>query len=172
MNDLVAVLARLDKITPGEWRPARQGYIFGPDCQIANVGDYRDKELLPFNKERWDSDARAIALVPELIAVAKAAAELRKMPRTGDASVEKMTANLDAALSALAQRGEGMKPTKIPVKAPKPVKEIKPIRAWALADGKRLTCCVHWTRALLMREYEGTSLKPVRVEIRVLGGKK
>lgn len=59
-----------------------------------------------------------------------------------------------------------------PTKQAKPVKVPKPIRAWALVNDERLTACVSWTRTLLLREYEGTTLKPVRVEIRVIGGKK
>lgn len=118
MSDLDAVLARLEKITKGKWRvrdgkglwwsvetelPCINGLrcwftITRCDFDLAADG-YTDGAVSP------EDDARAIALLPELIAVAKAAAELRKMPRTGDASVEKMTANLDAALSALAKRG-------------------------------------------------------------------
>lgn len=61
--------------TPGPWRVAGKasGHITyaGTDrdigsVQIATVGAYRDKELLPFNRDRWDADARLIAAAPDL----------------------------------------------------------------------------------------------------------
>lgn len=65
------------RFTPGPWRVAgkasgiirrdRQGDgdKFG-NVDVASVGDYRDKELLRFNKERWDADAALIAAAPDL----------------------------------------------------------------------------------------------------------
>lgn len=63
----------MPKHTPGPWRVAgkRTGYIHGPDVQVCIVGNYRDTELLPFNKERWDADARLIAAAPDLLAALK-----------------------------------------------------------------------------------------------------
>jgi hypothetical protein len=61
-----------EKYTPGPWRIAgtATGYITntgkGGRVQVAVVGAYDDKELLPFNKERWDADARLIAAAPDL----------------------------------------------------------------------------------------------------------
>lgn len=63
------------KFTPGPWRVAgkHSGYIVyaGSDpeigsVQIGQVGAYRDKQLLPFNKERWDADCALIAAAPDL----------------------------------------------------------------------------------------------------------
>jgi hypothetical protein len=49
------------------------GYISAPDgkdgksiVQIAEVGAYRDKELLSFNKDRWDADSYLIAAAPQM----------------------------------------------------------------------------------------------------------
>ena len=58
------------KFTPGPWRVVGKasGYIMAPDgpsvVQVGTVGAYRDKELLPFNKERWDADGHLIAAAP------------------------------------------------------------------------------------------------------------
>lgn len=61
-----------EKYTPGPWRIAgtATGYITntgkGGRVQVAVVGAYDDKKLLPFNKERWDADASLIAAAPDL----------------------------------------------------------------------------------------------------------
>ncbi len=90
--------------TAGPWRAAKSGYIFGPDVQVANVGDYKDRELLPFNKERWDADARLIAAAPELLAA------LRELTIAAEASGWDVDADnapiLNAARDAIA-RAEG-----------------------------------------------------------------
>jgi hypothetical protein len=52
--------------TPTPWRVAGKasGYIMGTDgtgwVQVAVVGAYHDKEIRPFNKDRWDADAALI----------------------------------------------------------------------------------------------------------------
>jgi hypothetical protein len=54
------------KSTPTPWRVAGKasGYIMGTDgtgwVQVAVVGAYHDKEIRPFNKDRWDADAALI----------------------------------------------------------------------------------------------------------------
>jgi hypothetical protein len=62
------------RFTPGPWRFIT-GYIMGSDgvgpygpreVQVGTVGAYRDSELLPFNKERWDADGALIAAAPAL----------------------------------------------------------------------------------------------------------
>jgi len=62
----------LEKVTPGEWRVAGKssGYIVSDSesVVIAAVGDYRDDELLPFNRDRWDADCALFALAPTLAA--------------------------------------------------------------------------------------------------------
>lgn len=117
MSDLAAVLARLDKITRGEWRVCSDETVTVRDARdgsIASLGWLTDRLTGPRRSStEVHANARAIALVPELIAVAKAAAELRSHQATEDAfSAEywheeerKKFAALDAALSALANRG-------------------------------------------------------------------
>lgn len=59
--------------TPGPWRVAgkQSGIIVAPDgrgtVQIGRVGDFRDAELLRFERDRWSADARLIAAAPELL---------------------------------------------------------------------------------------------------------
>lgn len=69
MTDTAQLRAMLAKMTPGEWSVAGKttGYI---SCSgdpktvgyvhIATVGAYQDKELLRFNRDRWDADAAGI----------------------------------------------------------------------------------------------------------------
>ena len=54
--------------TKGPWRVTALGHITSKECRVATVGDYTDKELLKFNKKRWDADARLIAAAPDLLA--------------------------------------------------------------------------------------------------------
>ena len=56
-------LAALDAAaTQGVWSTGNNvGVLFGPDVQIAKFGDFFDKELVPFNGERWNADARLCA---------------------------------------------------------------------------------------------------------------
>lgn len=35
------------------------------NVEICRVGDWRDRELIPFNGERWTADARLIAAAPD-----------------------------------------------------------------------------------------------------------
>lgn len=76
--------ARLEQLlaaaTLGPWRAhvSNTGHVWGVDdyvsrephgsVEVAQVGAYRDKELLPWNKERWDADTALIALCPSLAA--------------------------------------------------------------------------------------------------------
>lgn len=73
------------KWTPGPWRVfgKKSGYIVAPDgkdgksiVQVAEVGAYRDEELLPFNKERWDADALLTSSAPELYEALESADEI------------------------------------------------------------------------------------------------
>jgi hypothetical protein len=55
--------------TPGPWRViASVGIVAAEDCHVCHVGDFADKALLPFNKDRWLADARLIAGAPDLLA--------------------------------------------------------------------------------------------------------
>lgn len=62
-------------ITPGKWRKYGKmtGKVIsqGPEVgtvEICETGDFRDAELIPYNSARWNADADAIALVPDLLA--------------------------------------------------------------------------------------------------------
>ena len=73
----------MGRITQGPWKHVKNTGVITYDgsdraigsVHICGVGAYRDKDLLPFNKDRWDADARAIALLPELLALAAAVDE-------------------------------------------------------------------------------------------------
>lgn len=67
-TDIKHLRKLLAAATPGAWR------VFGKETgvvgryesdavgsvEVGKVGDYRDKELLPYNRERWDADAALI----------------------------------------------------------------------------------------------------------------
>lgn len=62
-------------ITPGRWRKYGKmtGKVIseGPEVgtvEICETGDFLDEDLVPFNADRWNADADAIALLPELLA--------------------------------------------------------------------------------------------------------
>ena len=71
-----AELERLSvSITQGTWRKFGKmtGKIIseGPGVgtvEICETGDFLDADLVPFNADRWNADARAIDLVPDLMA--------------------------------------------------------------------------------------------------------
>ena len=57
------------KPTPTPWRASKCGYLMGSDgegpfgkreVQVAQVGNFFDKELLPFNEDRWQADLELI----------------------------------------------------------------------------------------------------------------
>jgi hypothetical protein len=74
------ILAGCKDVTPGSWRvPRKTPYILrdpGPfpgdaygSVQIGECGNWRDKELVPFNMDRWMADANHIArLDPQTVA--------------------------------------------------------------------------------------------------------
>jgi hypothetical protein len=58
--------------TPGPWKGYKHtGYVYGPDVVVCRCGDFLDKELLPYNRERWAADTLLIAAAPDLLEVAK-----------------------------------------------------------------------------------------------------
>jgi hypothetical protein len=96
MTDIVAKLdaieAGLDGVTPGPWRRyAKSPHVSRdttrPDPHpetgsvlIAECGDYRDKEIAPYNMDRWLADAAHIArldpdTVRELVRLARIGAD-------------------------------------------------------------------------------------------------
>ena len=56
--------------TPLPWRASKCGYLMGSDnevrqfgpreVQVGKIGDFFDKELLPFNRDRWQADLEFI----------------------------------------------------------------------------------------------------------------
>ena len=64
------LLALRNGVTEGPWSRGRMGRVYAPDgrsrVEVAVIGNYFDAEITPFNRDRWDADARAIAAVPEL----------------------------------------------------------------------------------------------------------
>jgi hypothetical protein len=98
--------------TPTPWRVAGKasGYIMGTDgtgwVQVAVVGAYHDKEIRPFNKDRWDADAALIvravnAFDPLVSALERAREELRliRMKDTDAVYDPGMRIAIDVALS-------------------------------------------------------------------------
>ena len=67
--------------SPSPWRRAGEnsGHIWAPDgdgvVQVAIVGAYSSRDILSFNRERWDADARLIAAAPEMLAALERVAE-------------------------------------------------------------------------------------------------
>jgi hypothetical protein len=60
-----------EKATAGPWRGIRKsGYVYASDCVTARCGDFSDKELVPFNGERWGNDAEFIAAARSLLPAA------------------------------------------------------------------------------------------------------
>ena len=58
-------VGKMGKHTAEPWHCKNKvGYVFGTDGQshvlVANVGDFRDEELVPFSGERWQADANRI----------------------------------------------------------------------------------------------------------------
>lgn len=64
----------LANATPGPWRVFGKmtGKIISENApgwvEIGTIGDFDDDELVPFNAERWNADARLIAAAPYLAA--------------------------------------------------------------------------------------------------------
>lgn len=47
------------------WRGAKGGYIYAKDgpnheVQVGKIGDFYDKEIAPFNRDRWQADVDLI----------------------------------------------------------------------------------------------------------------
>ena len=63
--------------TPGPWKVVKNtGIIAAKECHIGRIGDFTDKELLRFNRARWEADARLIAAAPDMLAALTALAEI------------------------------------------------------------------------------------------------
>lgn len=114
-SDLSAVLARLEKITPGPWSAIQLHKEFAHVWGVIAIEPMRgriDSQITGMT----EADAFATSLLHELIAVAKAAAEFRDyaLAEAGflfdedsgaSATGSEVATQLDAALSALANAG-------------------------------------------------------------------
>lgn len=122
VSDLSAVLARLEKITKGPWPRKYTGdgkRIIVGDGLVEGPNGYEVAEVYSddCDHETAEANGLGVSLVPELIAVARAAAELRHLQRNEydaqaihgiggyERRVAEETEALDAALSALANAG-------------------------------------------------------------------
>lgn len=66
--DLARLKALCDAATRGPWHHRNKvGYVYGPECVTATCGDFHDKELVPFNGERWNADAAFIAAARDAV---------------------------------------------------------------------------------------------------------
>lgn len=102
----------MTKHTPRPWRfLTNVGYVMGSDgtgpfgpreVQVGTVGDYRDKELLPFNKDRWDADGRLVAAAPDLLAACQAALATHTLVNSGP-GIPKLVDMLRAAIAKATQ---------------------------------------------------------------------
>ena len=62
MSDYSELKQKAEAATPGPWRGYKNsGYVYGSDVIVAKCGEFKDKELLRFNKERWGNDTAYIA---------------------------------------------------------------------------------------------------------------
>lgn len=93
-----ALQALVKQATPGPWRVAGKatGYIVhdAESVVVGVIGDYRDTDLLPYNKDRWDGDCALIAVTP---AIAAEVLELRETKASVGLAIEAMHQNAKAA---------------------------------------------------------------------------
>jgi len=90
--------------TPGPWRAVgkQSGIVLsgGDYTHVCVVGAWGDRELRPFNGDRWAADARLIAAAPDLY---EALVEIRQVVvvACGDSApyIKVALARLDAALA-------------------------------------------------------------------------
>jgi hypothetical protein len=101
-------MAGIQKHTPTPWcvLGKNTGYIDGTDGKgwvgVAKVGDYRDKELLPFNKDRWDADcAFIVRACNSHEALVRALADLHREANLHAGSKPAVATALKAARAAL-----------------------------------------------------------------------
>lgn len=98
----------MSKHTPGPWHSNNKvGFVFAKDCRICVVGDFRDKELLPWNKDRWLADSKLIAAAPVMhaaliearrTAISAGAAVMSRSPDWQE-RVERLLDCIDGALA-------------------------------------------------------------------------
>ena len=90
--------------SPLPWRGDKAGFITAPDTprhdvQVAKVGNFFDKELLPFNRERWQAD---IDLIVEAV---NSHAALKARIEELEQSVDMLESNARVQAKLLADTG-------------------------------------------------------------------
>ena len=66
-------MTQKNRFTPGPWRVFGKmtGKVISENApgivEICETGDFRDAELVPFNADRWNADARLIAAAPDML---------------------------------------------------------------------------------------------------------
>ena len=101
-SSLIAELRELmDAATKRPWKAIKNTGIIASDedrCHVGRIGDFRDAELLPFNKKRWTADtnliAKAVNALPILLTSLERAEERVKEL---EADIERKQKLLDAA---------------------------------------------------------------------------
>ena len=76
MTETKETAERKEKFTPGPWSCTNvyhpqgipSGHVFSEIVNVAIVGDYPNKEIAKYNKERWDADKNLIAAAPDMYA--------------------------------------------------------------------------------------------------------
>ena len=93
----------MSRHTPGPWRVFGRmtGKVIsenGPGMvEICETGDFRDAELVPFNAERWNADARLIAAAPDMLKALEEISDIEPDPDNMDRFHEIALAAIDRA---------------------------------------------------------------------------
>ena len=102
--------------TPGPWRVFGRmtGKVISENApgvvEICETGDFRDAELVPFNGERWNADARLIAAAPDMLEVLQGCeAAMCEASNMHNRSAQVLSEHIHAARAAIA-RATGEKP--------------------------------------------------------------
>jgi hypothetical protein len=93
------------------WRAAKGGFLMAPDgkheVQIGKIGAFHDKEIAPFNKERWQADLDIIVkAVNSHEAMVKTLEALRDDPAV-PAWIQTLATGTLAAVGTPEERGNG-----------------------------------------------------------------
>ena len=109
-------MTQKNRFTPGPWRVFGKmtGKVISENApgivEICETGDFPDAELVPFNAERWNADARLIAAAPDMLEALQAAQSMhqRYCDRVGasDGWARTLKSQIDAAIA----RATGEKP--------------------------------------------------------------
>jgi len=152
--------------SPLPWRAANGGFLLAPDgsreVQVAKVGDFFDKALLPFNKERWQADLELIVKAVNSYAANQDRIErATKLIEEGNDALAKLI-NAEARIAELESNERAYKEI------------IGPMTYREVADRiEELEVALHqinsWSRAYPLRVFPEPDLKKVR-ELLEAGG--